>query len=455
MRVKITERTLDGLEARRAREGIAQVVAWDEEQPGFGVVVGATATTYVVNYRREGKLERRKIGRRGEVSKEWNNHELNATIARKRARVMLGLAGDGEDPKPRKTNDGPTLREALAYHVGRMERGENRRGKVCSPRSIATLRGGVELHLAEWLDRPLVDLTADALDDVRAAIEREAERVAGSNPKNPPGRAVANRLIANVSAIWRSWHKRHGLPIANPVERLTPGALAARENRIANADLPDWYARVTGMDNHVRRDLQLVALFTGVRTDGVRNLRWEDVDLDEDLIHITRAKGDRPYTLPVVATVREILERRREDNAKLFAPHGGDHGFVFPSLSLDLSTVIAVAEVKERRAKRDARGEVVRDDDGNVVRETYLPGVQASRKTYNSVAMEIGIAQETRERLTNHNGRGVNVRHYGFPEAWDHLRACAEQIEAAIWERIKNGDKLGRKRKSRTLRSVA
>jgi hypothetical protein len=30
------------------------------------------------------------------------------------------------------------------------------------------------------------------------------------------------------------------------------------------------------LENPVRRDLQLVALFTGIRSDGVRNLRWEE-----------------------------------------------------------------------------------------------------------------------------------------------------------------------------------
>jgi integrase len=146
--------------------------------------------------------------------------------------------------------------------------------------------------------------------------------VNGSNPANPPGRAVANRLLANVSAIWRSWHKRHGLPVSCPVERLTPGALKARDTRVANDELPDWYAKLhaKGHDGRevmstIRRDLQLLSLFTGVRTDGVRNLRWEDVDFDDELIEITRAKGDPPYTLPMTATVREILERRQAENA--------------------------------------------------------------------------------------------------------------------------------------------
>jgi integrase len=330
-----------------------------------------------------------------------------------------------------------------------MERGENRRGKKCSPRSIRTVRGSVELHLADYLDRPLVDLTADVIEEVMNRIEEEAERVGGSNPNNPPGRAAANRIIANVSAIWRSWHKRHGLPVSNPTERLLQRALAPRDNRIDNAELPDWYAKVQAMENAVRRDLQLVALFTGVRSDGVRSLRWDDVDFDDGLIQIARAKGDRPYTLPMVQTVRDILERRQADNPALMDPFGGDHGYVFPSIARDGETVQAVAEVKERITKRDAKGRTVRDEDGNAIREQYLPGVQACRKTFNSVAIEIGVPQEARESLMNHSGRGVNVRSYGFPQNWDYLRECATKIEVALWSRIKGEHATAKGRKRR------
>jgi hypothetical protein len=68
----------------------------------------------------------------------------------------------------------------------------------------ATTRGSVELYLAEYLDRPLVDRTADAITRVMEQIEAKTVRLDGSNPNNPPGRAAANRIIANVSTIWRA-----------------------------------------------------------------------------------------------------------------------------------------------------------------------------------------------------------------------------------------------------------
>ncbi len=440
MKLKLTSQSIAAL---RVPPGKAQLVVWDVEPIGFGAVIGKTCSTFVVQGRVGGAKVRKAIGVAGRIREDglpWT-----VVLARQRARELLGTMAGGANPNaPTGSRGGPTLRAALEFHIGKMERGENRRGKVCSPASVRAIRGGVELHLAAWLDRSLLDLTADALDDVRATIERETERVDGSNRANPPGRAAANRLLANVSAIWRSWHKRHSLELPCPVERLTPGALKPRETRVDGAEMPAWFAKLHAKDadgrdvmNPIRRDLQIVSMFTGVRTDGVRHLRWEHVDFDEDLLHIARAKGDKPYTLPMTATVREILEKRREANAIEFRELGGDDGWCFPSLSLDLKHVIAVAEVKERRPKRDAHGRAQRDDEGKVIRERYLPGVHANRRTFNSVAIEIGIPREARESLMNHEGRGVNMKHYGRPQNWDYLRTCAEQIERALWERLK------------------
>lgn len=200
--------------------------------------------------------------------------------------------------------------------------------------------------------------------------------------------------------------------MVNPATRLQQAALKPRETRIPDAEFADWYAKVMKLENPVRRDLQLVALFTGIRSDGVRNLRWEDLDFDAELIQVARAKGDRPYSLPMVKTVRKILARRKADNttSPLLAPFGGDHGFVFPSLSRDMKRVIPVAEVKERHQLMHADGWAVRDEDGEPVRVNTLPGIHVSRRTFNSVGAEIGIDLETREALMNHSGRGVNVK---------------------------------------------
>ena len=204
MKIDITERNLDRL---TIPEGRAQLVVWDTKLPGFGAVVGRLSQSFVVNYRVNGAWKRETVARRGAAREDGTT--WTATLARQRALELLGQVAGGIDIQAKREEakqeakhaSGPTLRKALEFHIGKMERGENRRGKVCSPRSVATLRGGIELHLADYLDKPIVMLTADVLDGVRQKIERATPRRADADPRNPPGRGGANPVLANVYAI--------------------------------------------------------------------------------------------------------------------------------------------------------------------------------------------------------------------------------------------------------------
>ena len=437
--LKLTEKSIAAIQAPTAK---AQAYYWDTDLHGFGVVVGRTGRrTFVVRAPVKGRKVKVKLGIAGEPRAPEGTWTVAA--ARDAAKVALGRLAGGANPNAEKraavAASGATLRQALEFHLEKMARGENKRRKACSPRSIATIRSSVNVHLVDYTDRPIVELTADTIAKVMADIERTTPRRADSNPDNPPGRAAANRILANISAIWRSWDRRYGLPVVNPTNRLQPAELKERTTRVKDAEFGDWYTRVMSLKSSIRRDLQLVAMFTGVRTDGVCHLRWEDVDFDEDLLFIARAKGDKPYSLPMVKTVREILERRRVENAAspIFAPRGGDHGWVFPSISRDQQRVIPVYEPKELQPQVGSDGNVVRREDGRAVRVSFLPGIHVCRRTFNSVAREIGIVKEDREALMNHAGKGVNAKHYVQTERFEHLRACAEKIEAALWERIR------------------
>lgn len=409
-----------------------QAEYWAEDLTGFGVVVGRTGRkTFLVRARVGGVLRRAAIGVAGQPRPDgllWS-----VALARTEAKQKLGEMAGGVVPHKGdgSVHTGPTLREGLKLHVANMRAGKNRRRRVCSERSIHKMETEVPRHLGEWLDRPLVALTALELQKVCDRIE--SKTVKRADAVNKPGVAQANKIIAHVSAIWNALDKLHDLPGKNPAKRLSLSALKPRDARIDDDAFVGWYAKVTADDmNPIRRDLQLVSLFTGVRSEGIRNLRWEDIDEERGLLHVRKAKGDKPYTLPLVETVRSILEKRKKENATEFERLGGDHGWCFPSMSRDMERVQAVAEVKERRI--DLTQE---DDDGNALRVKHLPGIHANRRTFNSVAIEIGVPPEARLALMNHEGKGVNVKHYGVPQTWDYLRTCAEKIETALWQRLK------------------
>lgn len=415
--VKLTERGLASLQPGSNRD--PRITFWDTALPGFGVIVGPRGKVFVARRWVGGRKRKVTIGKHGAPREDGT--PWTVLLARKRAAELLGQMAAGTDPGPaarRSRRGGPTLRDGLKLHV------ENMRKKRRSPRSIQALEAEIPKYLADWLDKPIAELTGAELDAVCKRLMADTKPRAGS--VNPPGAALTKRLVAQVSAIWNALDRLHELPGRNPAKRITTHALAPKEDRIADADLPGWYARVMGL-RPVRRDLNLMALFTGLRSESLRTLRWEDVDHERRVLHVRKAKGDRPYTVPLCKTHLDILEARQRENALEFDWLGGDHGWIFPSFTRAKPyKVIPVAEAKERRKNKDT-GEM----------EKYLPGMHPLRKTFNSVAIEIGVSKEHREALMNHEGQGVNVKHYGFPQNWDHLAECQAKIEAALWARLK------------------
>jgi hypothetical protein len=106
MNLRLTEKSLDRV---ALPAGKAQLIVWDEEVPGFGVVVGRRLATFIANYRANGAKRRQVIGRRGEIREDGT--PWTVTAARLRAREILGRVAGGGDPslELRKREGGPTL----------------------------------------------------------------------------------------------------------------------------------------------------------------------------------------------------------------------------------------------------------------------------------------------------------------------------------------------------------
>ena len=128
---------------------------WDAEIPGFAAVIGKKRTTFVLEYRALDpatgtKVKRRQvIGRRGELRDD--GHPWSVTLARQRARELLGQVAGGGDPSAAMRNriGGPTLSDAFTLHESRM------RADQATASSIVTFTRERDKYLADWMDRPL------------------------------------------------------------------------------------------------------------------------------------------------------------------------------------------------------------------------------------------------------------------------------------------------------------
>lgn len=190
----------------------------------------------------------------------------------------------------------------------------------------------------------------------------------------------------------------------------------------------EWYATVQTL-SPVRRDFQLMALLTGIRSDGLMNLRWDDIDRKAGTLHVREAKGHRPYYIHLVARHLEILDRRKTENAEEFEVYGGDHGWIFPALSVSRRKVSHLAEPKQWKTTKGKKGQKSK-------RVKVLPGIQPLRRTFASVSEELGVAPDDRKRLVNHTISGVTEKHYTEIQDRSRYTKIQHQIAEALWERL-------------------
>ncbi len=140
----------------RAATGAAgtQRLYWDTELPGFGLRVGASSKAFIVQRAVRGTARRVTVGRYG---------VLTVDEARAKARKLIARTSDGVDPTEEARQEAAatkreaelalTLRDAWDLYRGTLT---SKRG---APRTIARYEHCLTHYLADWLDRPLRDIT--------------------------------------------------------------------------------------------------------------------------------------------------------------------------------------------------------------------------------------------------------------------------------------------------------
>ncbi len=93
---------------------------------------------------------------------------------------------------------------------------------------------------------------------------------------------------------------------------------------------PMWQA-IMAVKNPLRRTAWVVMFFTGIRSDDVRSLRWDQIDLTRKTIRLDDMKNGETRTLPICDTVVAALSAIRSNYA-----------FVFPTTSTKTGETIYI-----------------------------------------------------------------------------------------------------------------
>lgn len=289
--IKLTEKAVGKLKAPTVSG--KQEIAWDADLKGFGVLCsGVTeAKTYILQRTLPGgKTRRISLGR---------CNVLSLAEARKQAEAGLAQFFQGIDPK------GP--RGAVATLGGALE-AYLRSNHRLAPASRKFYSRIIRLHLSDWMDTPLRDITPEMVQDRHRKIQETV--AAGGHGK---GHAMANSVMTTLGILFN--HAAGATPtLINPVKRLRHWFDVPRRTTLVKFDqLPEFYRAVRALDNPIHRDVILMLLFTGLRLNEAAKLRWEEVDFAAAMIRIPpgRMKSRKAHDLPMNDVVRDLLVARR------------------------------------------------------------------------------------------------------------------------------------------------
>jgi integrase len=310
----------------------------DTEVVGFLVVVGKSDVSFAYQSEVDGS-KRQVIGR------FYTDTPKAPKLTVKEARAMAqDQLGGIKTKRIVIARGGVTLRMAWEQYK------EHLTNKGRSAGTIWSYGDAIERTLAEWLDRPLRELSENP-DEVKAkfhAIAREA-----AQRRAPPKRGQANPLgIPRAQGVMRVLSAVYGymldqddkLPAASPLRRLKSSMdQKRRQTGLAASELAAWARELhaKGEVNPIRRELHLFLALSGARPEPIKSARWSDIDLRRRVLKITKDKT-RPIDVPLSWAMVRCLQRVKRA-AKVLFP---ESPFIFPARS-------ATGHVREIKEDRD------------------------------------------------------------------------------------------------------
>lgn len=130
----------------------------DDALTGFGLKIGKTSKTYIVEAKVNGKSRRKVIG---------NADLMNVTTARKKAKALLAQFSEGVDPSAKKkVHDANKITLAEAYEF------KKERSKKVKPSTWAMYQETIDRRMADWKDKPLSEITPNVWIDRFLEIDK-------------------------------------------------------------------------------------------------------------------------------------------------------------------------------------------------------------------------------------------------------------------------------------------
>lgn len=345
------------------------------------------------------------------AAKAWRTDALNA-LNRGRLRAPVAT----------------TLREAADEFMAGARDGTipHRAGHPFKP---ATLRG-----YQRGLDRVLAELGHKRLSDIaRADVQDLADRLTAEGL----AASTVQNTLDPLRVIFRRAIRRDQVTV-DPTEHLELRRPKGQRDRIAS---PTEARELLAALEPAERVLWATAFYTGMRRGELRALRWDDVDLQARVIHVTRGWDDVEGEQDVKSDAGQrdvpILDLLTPDLAALKLRAGRAAGLVF---GLNAETPFYPSTVRNRALKawktenerRVGEGERVGADPADMVLLEPI-GLHEARHTCASVLIASGANPKVIQKIMGHATIQMTFDQYGhlMPDGLDEAAKRANAYLAA------------------------
>lgn len=266
--------------------GKSDHVIFDDDIAGFGLRLREGGTrTWIYRYRIGRKQRSLTLGSATSVPLAL----ARANAGRLEAKVRLG--GDPARDKQAARNEanntvGPLIDQYL-----------DERQSDWRPASLRE----VKRHLLQYA-KPLHGLP------IGAVSQRNVASLLTDIAKSS-GEVTSNRLRASL-ATFLSWVIRQGirLPDGNVASYTAPRKEKSRERVLSDAEIRTIWQSCDDTDHGC---IVQLLLLTGQRAAEIGSLRWDEVHKDHIALPSTRTKNKRQHVIPLSASAKTILDRRR------------------------------------------------------------------------------------------------------------------------------------------------
>jgi integrase len=330
----------------------------DTEAKGLFVEVGSTGR---IRFRFKGEV---RLGPKTGTAREANTVKLTLgeypalTLdeARRKATEHRLKIQEGQDPRS------GTARAKGMWTVATLftEYRDDMAIAGRADRTIADVGNRYERYLEkDWGPLPVVSITGEMARAQHKSISKNH------------GKVVANDTLRNFRAAfnWAMGKQAHLGLSKNPVDAVTFWLQQKRTETLTLPDLRSWKKKIDERPNPIRREMHMLALFSGMRPGALAAIRrsWLQLDQGAIVFPATIMKKRTEYHMPLSQPMIDIIKRALAAGDVMFP--GSD--FLFPSRANKNRTgpVIATKVWKEKD---------VANETGYILRHMYSNACQAA-----------------------------------------------------------------------------